>query len=276
VSGSRTRRWAGLLLVVLAIAGVAAWLAVRAGALHPRAPAEQPWFDGDFEDGNLLAHWRPDWPKNRTDAIRIVNSPVHGGRHAAEVSLLAGDRGALKERVELTLGDETIERRHGGPGQEAWYAWSMLVPRDFEDLPPGSFHMVGQWHHRQPQGEVEVTGAPPLILHLEKRDGERVLTLWKRGAPYQRAKEIAARAVPTDRWVELLFHLRWSLGNDGFVEAWFDGKPWTAGKVYGNTLYRANGNYLRLGLYRGRGYHTTNRLFLDDVRIGPTRASVEG
>jgi hypothetical protein len=276
VSGSRTRRWAGLLLVVLAIAGVAAWLAVRAGALHPRAAAEQPWFDGDFEDGNLLAHWRPDWPKNRTDAIRIVTSPVHGGGHAAEVSLLAGDprRAQGARRAHPRRRDHRAPPRR--PGQEAWYAWSMLVPRDFEDLPPGSFHMVVQWHHRQPQGGVEVTGAPPLILHLETRGGERVLTLWKRGAPTSGRRRSPLHAVPTDRWVELLFHLRWSLGDDGFVEAWFDGKPWTAGKVYGNTLYRANGNYLRLGLYRGRGYHTTNRLFLDDVRIGPTRASVEG
>lgn len=75
-------------------------------------------------------------------------------------------------------------------------------------------------------------------------------------------------------WLDLVFHVRWSTGKDGFVEAWLDGRPFTAGKMYGPTLYSPVPNYLRLGLYRGKGFTTTNSVYYDEVRIGDSRQAV--
>jgi len=294
---------------MLAALGLGAWLWLRGGAarwLRPghAAAVGRAWFVSDFEDRNLLAHWRPDGPRNRTNAVRIVSSPVRAGRYAALITLYPGDRGAQKERVELTLADEMIEREHSIPGEEAWYAWSMLVPTDFEDLPPGAFHIVGQWHPRYepvrvrrlrraaaaaaspqarpPRRQIESiqrgharTGAPPVVLHLETRQGRRVLSLIARNDERAIGRIVGEVEVPPDRWLDLLFHIRWSMGADGLIEAWCDGRPLTAGALHGPTVYRANGNYFRIGLYRSKGFPMRDRMFIDEFRIGPTRASVE-
>jgi hypothetical protein len=59
-----------------------------------------------------------------------------------------------------------------------------------------------------------------------------------------------------------------------FLVLWADGRPFTAGKRYGPTLYSPQHNYLRLGLYRGKGFTTTNHVFYDEVRIGDSYQAV--
>jgi hypothetical protein len=46
------------------------------------------------------------------------------------------------------------------------------------------------------------------------------------------------------------------------------------GKIYGRTLYSPVSNYLRLGLYRGQGFLTTNWIYYDEVRIGSSYQAV--
>jgi hypothetical protein len=44
--------------------------------------------------------------------------------------------------------------------------------------------------------------------------------------------------------------------------------------MYGPTRYNAVSNYLRLGLYRGKGVPTTNHVFYDEVRLGDSYLAV--
>ncbi|HEX5758001.1 MAG TPA: heparin lyase I family protein [Thermoanaerobaculia bacterium] len=69
-------------------------------------------------------------------------------------------------------------------------------------------------------------------------------------------------------WTDLVFHVRWSEGLDGFVEAWLDGRPFTEGRAHGRNLYGPVANYLRLGFYRGKGVQATQHVYLDEVRLG--------
>jgi len=39
-------------------------------------------------------------------------------------------------------------------------------------------------------------------------------------------------------------------------------------------MYNAEPNYLRLGLYRGKGQTQTNTFYYDEIRIATTRAAV--
>jgi hypothetical protein len=65
--------------------------------------------------------------------------------------------------------------------------------------------------------------------------------------------------------VDLLFHIGWSTGEDGFTEAWADGLPLTRSntstsdpgadardsvRFKGRNMYYAFTDYLKLGLYR--------------------------
>jgi hypothetical protein len=258
---------------LLALA-VCASTSVPAGIAAPRPGGV--WFRGDFETGRLDG-WI--WDRPRPGSIQVVTQPVRKGRHAVRVTLAPGDIAASKERVELKVGDREIERLHGGPGGEMWYGWSVLIPADYADPPGDQFQILAQWHHRRseganPGGRFHVTGPPPLTLHLDAYENRHVLSLIGRAAPQEPRHTLGARPIRKGAWIDLVFHIRWSTGGDGFVEAWLDGQPLTPGKVYGPTLYSAVSNYLRLGLYRGKGVSTTNHVFFDEVRIGDSYQAV--
>jgi hypothetical protein len=254
------------LLIILALVAEAGGAAARRGV----------WFCGDFEMGGLHG-WA--WDRARPESIAVVTQPVRKGRYAVRVSLAPGDIAASKERAELKIGDRAIERVRGRQGGEMWYGWSLLVPADYADPPGEHFQILGQWHHRPAESPVKGRvahggGPPPLILHLAPHDGRHVLTLIGRAFPGDPGRKLGARPVRQGAWTDLVFHVRWSTGNDGFVEAWLDGRPFTAGKVYGPTLYSPVSNYLRLGLYRGKGFSTTNHVYYDEVRIGDSYQAV--
>ncbi len=257
------------ILMVLAVCASA----IPAGSASPR---QGVWFSGDFETGGLDG-WI--WDRPRQDAIQVVTQPVRKGRHAVRVTLAPGDRAASKERAELKIGDKEIERVHGSQGHEMWYGWSLLIPSDYADPPGDQFQILAQWHHRPPETAkpgawAHVTGPPPLTLHFTHYEGRHLLSLIGRPSPQAERRTLGALPVRKGAWIDLIFHIRWSTGADGFVEAWLDGKPLTQGKVYGATLYSPVSNYLRLGLYRGKGVPTTNHVFLDEVRVGESYKAV--
>lgn len=234
------------------------------------------WFVGNFESGDL-AGWNGDLA--RPGSAVVVSQPIRRGRHAVRIELAPGDRGANKERAELKVGDPAIERSHGGPGGEIWYGWSLFVPREFSlgrESP-----IVAQWHHRpspaasRPWKKVRAMGAPPLLLYLIPDQDRLALLLIGRTAPRAGQRILGSRPILRDAWIDLVFHIRWSMEEDGFVEAWVDGLPFTAGKMRGATLYGEFSNVLRLGLYRPkRSASTTDHLFFDEVRLGDSRAAV--
>ena len=262
-----------------ALAVVAALLACRprpedvaAAGLRPAAAsaADAPatvWFRGDFESGDLRG-WSGDLP--RPDAVQVVSEPVRHGRYAARISLAPGDLAAHKERTELRLADRSLERSHAGEGTTAWYGWSLYLPEDHADPAGGQYPILAQWHHRPghpgPEGgRAHVTGPPPLALYLVSGSGEQSLVLIGQETVTAPPTRLAERAISLGEWLDLVFQIRWSTGNDGFVAAWIDGEPFTDGRWTGPTLYNSLSNYFRLGFYRGKGGTTTNHVYYDEV-----------
>ena len=82
----------------------------------------------------------------------------------------------------------------------------------------------------------------------------------------------------------MVFHIGWSPGADGFVEAFLNGKPFTPRnstprngtphKVFGPNMWNAASHYLKIGLFRSGETTTTNRVYFDEVRIGSARQKV--
>ncbi|MBV8202614.1 MAG: polysaccharide lyase, partial [Acidobacteria bacterium] len=235
-------------MAVAATAGAA----VIATAAAPAGAAGSPprpgaWFTSDFESGDFRG-W--DWDISRQECAVVVTKPVRKGRYAARITLAPGDHGAGKPRSELKLADKEIERLHGGQGREIWYGWSLLIPAGYPDPPENQWQILAQWHHRpppaaHPSDNPQVVGPPPLALHLEADQGQEVLLLVGRSSPTSPPLTLATRPVPRDRWIDLVFQIRCSTGTDGFVAAWIDGRPFTAGKMSGPTLYTPVAYYLR-------------------------------
>jgi hypothetical protein len=261
---------------LLMVSGLAIWTSLIASPAGGSAPRPGVCFRGDFETGGLDG-WL--WDRPRGDSIQVVTHPIRKGRYAARVTLSPGDIAASKERAELKVGDQDLERVRGGQGGEMWYGWSVLIPADYADPPGDQFQILAQWHHRPSEGvrsgaRSSVSGPPPLTVHFTLYEGRHLLSLIGRPSPGAPRRTLGAQPVRKGEWIDLIFHIRWSTGGDGFVEAWLNGQPFTKGKVYGPTLYKPVSNYLRLGLYRGKGVPTTNHVFIDEVRIGDSYQAV--
>jgi len=244
-------------------------------ALQDAGPRRGVWFCGDFETGGL-AGWIGDISPNHP--AEVVAWPVRKGRYAVRITLAPGDIAASKERAELKVGDKDIELIHGQQGRELWYGWSLFLPLDYAHPPGDQFQILSQWHHRpvveNPGKRSPVTGPPPLALYLVPHQGQDLLILIGQSSRQAPPRHLGARPIRRGTWNDLVFHLKSSTGSDGFVEAWLNDRPFTAGRIYGPTRYNAVSNYLRLGLYRGKGVPTTNHVYYDEVRLGDSYLAV--
>jgi hypothetical protein len=118
-----------------------------------------------------------------------------------------------------------------------------------------------QWHHSAD------SGSPPVAV--EVRDGR--LMLAAEGSDLQDLGPVSGG----DR-VDLTLRIRFSQDADqGTVDVWRDGRPVLVDyRPSGGTLLD-NADYLKVGIYRDTSIDAPGRLWLDELRIGPTLASVQ-
>jgi len=216
-------------------------------------------FVGDFEVGDL-SQWDGASKVNTTNSrIEVVEEPVRRGRYAIKVTLLPNDD-YPKDRAELVLHSPP---GGSGPGDERYYAFSALIPEDFR-TGAENFFILAQWHGND-------SDLPPLAVHYH--DGEVVLKgNRKRG-------EIWRGGVEKGKWFDLVFHIRWSSGEDGLLEAWKDGKKIVA--LRGKTCngeevenFKGPNIFVKFGGYRGRDVDIVQTVYLDEYRIGTNYAAV--
>ena len=72
--------------------------------------------------------------------------------------------------------------------------------------------------------------------------------------------------------VRIYFQIKWSTGGDGYVEMYVDDQPVTPlngrdFKFYSPNIYNAEGNYLKVGLYRDKRAKGVNAVYVDNLII---------
>lgn len=82
-----------------------------------------------------------------------------------------------------------------------------------------------------------------------------------------------------DHWYDFIVHVRWSADPSvGLVEWWLDGEPIYAGST--STLWRRPDGSVSKANFELVNYRphakTTSTIYFDDIRLGPTAASVAG
>jgi len=275
------------------------WAPARtAESTTPVVPSEMLLNEG-FEAGRIGSGWTGFAINPRTmqpedsDSIDIVTAPVRKGGYALKMivqpddAVTGDDQTYDKERCELVrlnscrdglcrLGEE------GREGNELWYAWSIFIPTDYQyvDTTPYNYQIMGQWHDQPPPGGTATGNSPPISVHYRfSADGAALRItygLLQTGGPISTLETPIQRG----RWVDLMFHIRFSRGAGGFLEAWKDGVMMTsstgATRLTGPNMYNDEPDYLRLGLYRGKGQTQTNTLYFDEIRIATTRAALLG
>ena len=137
---------------------------------------------------------------------------------------------------------------------------------------------MGQWHDQPEPGRKPTGYSPPISVHFRAGGGSQGFQIKYGRIQRKDPIQIFDAPIQKGKWVDLMFHIRFSQGNDGFLEAWKDGVALTsdrgATRITGPNMYNAEPNYLRLGLYRGKGQTQTNTFYYDEVRIGTTKAAV--
>jgi len=149
------------------------------------------------------------------------------------------------ERNDLTLGTSSS---YCNPGQEEWWAHSVLFPDDYVFPPGPGAGIVMDFHHSGSTGQAnfELQTIPTIGLRLRGYAGATV-----NGGQYE--AEIpdpygAPRgSVAKNRWYDFVYHIKWSANTDGFVDAWLNGRKVLTHR--GPTLYAGMTCYLKLANY---------------------------
>ncbi len=210
----------------------------------------------------------------------------NGGR-AARLLTQPGDNNVAgsgaNERTDLALSQQATD---GYQGREHWWAHSILFPGDYVN-PPMSTATAWHWgavagfHHTGStgQGNLSILAFPdtaispdrPTGLYFRNCGGATVKT------DIKDCNTVKIGHVVKNVWYDFVYHVKWSSGSDGFIDAWVRvGNEPIARRVMsyrGPTLYTGMGNYLKLA-----NYHTpfglASAVIHDHIVRGTTPAAV--
>jgi hypothetical protein len=267
---------------------VTAALLGLAGAVDSATPPQSSDFIGDFETGP--PGWQQfdglNYEEDRplADSFGVVRTPVRQGSRAARVTVRQGySRHGFSEGTQLVF--EGREKS----GDEYWYAWSTLFPREWTS--PSDFGIFAEWHAYLDTSAVIGFNASADMAEVFLLSGR---THEESNAQAVNRKVPLLATLSKGRWNEFVMHVRWSVKSDGFVEIYH--------RIAGERELRKMislrnvptfqvtpdgeglGTYLLLGLYRGsfcpqpteldcpstRGEQPPNTIFHDGFVRAPT------
>jgi Polysaccharide lyase len=222
-----------------------------------------PLFDG-FESDAVAGFWLPgtygsglyvpgavatsaDYARTGRRSVRIT---VHEGDIAQP-----GDDGHSTERAELDAGYFPFL------GRDVWYGFSFLVPPGF---PVVDDRLVISSCKQRNVGTA-------LIAHRYV-NGRHSLTVWD--PRVRRNRHYDLPDIPPGVWNDMTFHVRFSAGDDGMVQAWAAGK--LAANYTGPTADPKGENlfYNKIGLYRDRLAQPMT-IYFDNYTLGESREAVD-
>ena len=245
----------------------------------------------DFETGSLSEHWNSQFA--RSDSGIIVSDIVRNGNYAIKMNVRYGDVAVQhdliynKSRVELSMKLPYADE-YPMDGSVVYYGWSVYFPEDFYynySVEHDGFNIVGQWFHRPEVGQSweewennhgGKKGSPSVSIRYEElEDGTHGLGILTRPNVESPSTNIASKEIQLGEWNDIIFGVKWSMTNDGYIEAWLNGAKFTDGKYYAKNMYTSTPKNLKLGLYRGPNVLSENDIYYDEIRIGGSYEEVD-
>ncbi len=211
-------------------------------------------FNEDFESGSVNNPPNSNkWGRCSGNCTVITTEYTRSGKKALK-TYLNRKTSDVSYRTEAVPRGEVRENTQ--QGQHYWYGISVLIPNNHSpDSRAGD--TILQWHHSPDQHLGETNGGiggPPLSLQIHntklvvvnrwnpnaigsKHDPELGTKHWDLGS-YQRGK-----------WIDWVFHIKWSYKGDGILEVWKDGKK-VISKAGPNNYNDQKAPYMKIGLYK--------------------------
>jgi hypothetical protein len=181
---------------------------------------------------------------------------ARGGTRSARITVKPGDveqrgdDGKRVERAELDSGHFPLL------GRDVWYGFSFLLPPNFPIV--DNRLIITQWK----QSDVE--GSP--LIGQRFRAGRHSLTIRPPGAAGSGTSYLLPN-LRLGRWTDMIYHVRYSHGEDGRIEVWTDANRVVS--YEGPTASEAGANrfYHKVGLYRDR-WEQPMTMYVDNYRLG--------
>jgi Polysaccharide lyase len=247
---------------------------------------KSPYFVGDFETGDL-SQWPElfDATNGRVTVVPSPAAPFEKSRYSAKVVTTNAPDSSV-------LGDGSmVSGRYGNRweqlGSDTWYRTQFLLPSGINPAYPGKFTVnvspgQGGWNMLMAWHNPPCTGCPPDYnsSYVGVATGRPRLVFRVSGGKALRPSyrtSIAKHALRYDHWYDVLVRFVYSPKRTvGRYEVWVDRKRLFTG--HAPTIYRmpdgsVRGNRFQVGHYRGTT-DWTDTVYVDGVRVGPTRTSV--
>ena len=223
-------------------------------------------FDG-FEGDSVASFWRPG---NAGDgryapgAVAVSADYARTGTKSVRITVRegdieqTGDDGKQTERAELDSG------RHAFVGHDVWYGFSFLIPPGFPVV--DNRLVIAQWK------QYGVSGSP--LVGERYRDGKHDLTIRLPDSAWGRRKNYTLPEIQFGRWNDMVYHIRFSRGEDGLVEVWMNGSRTVTYK--GATAFKEGEDniYNKFGLYRDR-WKEPMTIYFDNYTLADSFGAVD-
>lgn len=186
--------------------------------------------------------------------------PVHGGKRA-----------------------ELITWREPTPDAERWYRFSIFLPEEFGI--DSVEEIVAQWHEVPDFDLGETWRSPPIALQINK-DKWVASVMWASDAvntnkTLSGKKSEQLGVIEKGKWVDWIFHIRFSHKDDGVLQIWKDGNQvldYTGPNYYNDRV----GPYFKIGIYKWRWQDVHNKsvvtqriLYFDRVKISDQSTTLQ-
>lgn len=210
------------------------------------------------------------------DVIRSVSRTDEGvgpavGSYLLRVEAKNGDYSSADDRREDRTHVELSYDAAHDLGQTLWYRHNYLFPSGFQTS--GDYLIVSQLHDCGAPSH-----SPPVSIRVASSGELQASRRNDAGRTDRNLGVNVEQAANENRWIEVVYGYRPSLGADGLLEVWVDGQKRTT--FTGPSLQTGAGTcrhggyvYLREGQYRSNQANATV-VYHDGTAIGPSRESV--
>jgi len=221
-----------------------------------------PVLNDGFEGEALANFWLPGnygSGLHVPGAIQISTNYARSGTHSAEITVregdidAAGDDGTRVERAELDSGHFPLR------GREAWYGFSLLVPKDFPLV-----------DDRLVIASCKQSDVSRPIVAQRFRNGLHTVTVESQG----HKESYKLPPIPLGQWIDMIYHVRYSTGTDGLVEIWMNGKKVVTYSGSAADPTAKNAFYHKIGLYRDR-LNVPMTIYYDNYSMGGSKDAVD-
>lgn len=245
-------------------------------------------FQDSFETTKMKKRWYYEVTKNNRYFLSTENgSSTPKGRFNDGFLITEMNSTGVSGVAKRT---EMVTRLFDSIGAQKYLSFSIKIPNSFkyEEKNLGRETMVCQWHSRPEEGQNwdyyrkhNKFNRPSIAVYLTTNDNEKFYLLLRygnNGKPETNEfgniwSTVALKRIEPDQWYDLVFNVKWSINNDGYIAAWINNEPFTPYNGLHNEIYGANMHNrapvtFKMGQYRYFDDANTHQVFYDEVRIG--------